>query len=151
MFAGLFSTGVLTTMSVFFAIVLVVANQLPMHGAYQDSLASIVQANKVADTLDKSAYPAATASEIKAATQKARETLDTLKLKGQFATYTQAQCLQAYMIYDSYLDYLGASLENKIAGIKDPASLSALKALRAYVQDSHAEAQARINMYPAQK
>ena len=143
-----FSRGIFATAGVAFAVMLVVVNQLPMHGAYQDSITSIVQASQLADSLEKSEYPADTAHEVRVATEHARATLDTLKLKGQFATYTQEQCLHAYIIYDSYLDYLGDSLDAKMLTIKDPKTLAAFKDLRAYVADSHNEAQKRINMYP---
>lgn len=142
-----FSLGVYAPMIVAFALVLVVANQLPMQGTYRDSIASVVAASQTSEALEKSQDPIAAAQAVKDATAHARETLDTLKLKGQFATYTQTDCLHAYSLYDSYLDYLGTYLEGQIPEVKDKATRASFEDLLAYVKDSQKEAKARINLY----
>lgn len=145
---NIFSRTMLTTVSAAFAFVLVLANQLPMHGTYQDSIHAIVQAEKLADTLETSSSPAVTAAELKTVTEKARATLDTLKLKGQFGVYTQEQCVQAYVIYYAYLDHLSTYLDTQLQNVHDSATQASFADLRTYVEDSKSEAQRRIHMYP---
>ena len=144
------SGSMFAALGVAFAIVLVVANQLPMYNAYQNSIASIATTEQLADTLDQSKTLASTALDVKAATEKTRATLDTLKLKGIPGVYSSTQCQNAYALYDSYLYSLGDYLDKKIPTIEDPATLAALRDLRAYVLDSRQEAQARIHMYSQQ-
>jgi hypothetical protein len=143
-----FKDKIFVSITTVFAVVLVIANQLPMHGAYQNSINSIVNAQKLLETFDTTTDQVATIHAVKEATAGARATLDTLKLKGQFGIYTQAQCLNAYILYDRYLDSLGDRVDGQITTTKDKTALVAYKDLSAYIQDSHDEAQKRIDMYP---
>ena len=134
-----------------FVLVLVAANQLPMHSTYERSISSVVALEQTGDTLEKSSYPAADAQKMQATLASTRATLDQLKLKGEFAAYSQSDCLHAYVLYDGYLDYLGDYLKGKIQTTKDPATIAAYKDLALYVEDSHQEALHRINMYPSKQ
>lgn len=138
-------------MSVAFALVLVVANQLPMQGAYVDSMSSITEAVRVADTLETSTMPFESLHEAQRATAQARETLSTLKLTGSFGVYTQEQCLQAYTLFDGHLDYVIDYLDSVIPKTTNPELLMELQAYRSYAEESRKEVQARVKMYPSKK
>lgn len=149
--AQLFSRGSIASVSMAFALFLVLANQLPLHSTYHESIASIATSQQFTEALKSSPDPVQAAHAVKVATAHARATLDTLKLHGQFGMYSQSDCLHAYIIYDSYLDSLNNYLQVEIPKTPDSTIQMALQDLQVYITDSQAEAQQRLNMYPSRK
>ena len=144
----IFSGIVFAPVGMAFAIVLVVANQLPLQSAYRDSISSIATSQQIAESLKNEPDSLAAVQAVKVTTANTRKTLDGLQLKGQFGMYTESDCLHAYIIYDSYLDYLGGYLDTELPKITDTSKRAAYQDLLAYVKDSSDEVQKRINMYP---
>lgn len=147
-FLQFYSRSMLATAGVAFAVVLVLANQIPTYDAYHHSLNSLAESTQIANSLKDTDSPAQTATELLTATRSTREALDKLKLKGVFGVYTQAQCLEAYTLYDDYLDHLADYLDDAIPKTADGTTKSSYIELRSYVADSQQEAARRIDMYP---
>jgi|GEM_PF-5968631 len=138
--------------AIMFILILVAANQMPMHSTYNRSISSLASLEQAGYALENGTSPATNARNLQAILRSTRATLDELKLKGQFGAYSQSDCLHAYVLYDSYLDYLSGYLDEMIPMLKDPDSAAAFKELQAYVADSQTEANARITMYsPSQQ
>lgn len=131
-----------TSLMVFIAIV---ANQLPMYGAYDNSITAIADASRAAEILEQKG-DVSSAEGVLSATKDARETLATLKLKGLFGVYTQEQCFRAYTIYDSYLDYVADYLDGQKP--TDVETQKTFAELRAYVEESRNEVKQRLTLYP---
>ncbi len=134
---------------VLFAIV--AANQIPMHSAYKRSVTSLAELQQSGERLEDSSNSVADAEAMLQSVKSTRAILDTLQLKGEFAKYSQEDCLHTYVIYDGFLDYVHEYAETQLPNLKDPAEIEAFKTLISYVEDSQKEAQARIDMYPSTK
>jgi hypothetical protein len=133
-------------MGLAFALLLVVSNQLPMYGAYNTAIDTVAEASVAADILGQKG-DIASVQKARTTMEKARSALNSLNLKGEFGIYTQEHCFQAYMLYDSYLDYVIDYVDANPSSDTD--TQNALADLRAYAEESLEEAKVRIDLYPA--
>ena len=130
-----------------FMLLLVVSNRLPMESAYTRSIADISAAAHAAESLETAGDLVAATETVHATVAQARGTLDSLKLMGAVGQYTQAQCKDAYIIYDRYLDGLDQQISHLLGVLTTSSSSDALIKLQSYVAESRAEAEQRLDLY----
>ncbi len=132
------------------ALLLVVANQLPMNSAYEDSITAIADASLAVEQLRRTPN-VETVATLKDKTEQARFVLASLKLEGVPGMYTQAQCLNAHVIYDRYLDSIDTYLSQQIPLTNDSEVRAAYEDLQSFAKKIHAETEQRIDMYPNER
>lgn len=77
-----------------------------------------------------------------------RKELNGLKLTGEEGKYTQEQCLTLYKHFDQTLDTANRLIAKNLNETGDPATQKRLNELAVLIQNSIAEATARIGLYP---
>jgi hypothetical protein len=147
-FSGLFiSWNQLTTIVVACSLLIVISSQVPHHSAYQRSITSLAETQRLTESLEHDLTQLEATDNSLSQT---RASFNALSLKGTLGLYTQNQCLEAYTLYDAYLDYTLQTVDAKLKNADNSESKKSLEAFKEKLISYQAEARTRIEMYPNQ-
>ncbi len=127
--------------------VFVVGNLLPRHNAYHDTITAVVTGESITNSLAQAVDPRPHLTEARLAMKKSEHAMMGLDLDGEFAAYTQKQCLDAHMLYHAFLSHLDAVIALKQTQTTDPELLATYAELRMEIHAKDQVLEHRLTLY----
>jgi hypothetical protein len=127
--------------------VFVVGNLLPRHNAYHDTITAVVHGEAIASELERSTDPLPVLAKTRLAMARGEHAMLGLDLDGEFAAYTEAQCLDAHQLYHSFLSHLDVVVRIKQSETTDPALLAQYAELRMEIAARDKVLEHRLTLY----